>query len=98
MYWCFNLNNDQCYSPDKNRFIEILNLCSKKRSVQDGDLFFFENRPKLVLKDVAIYALTFHCNYGVYDDFQNRGLIFRNCKLSNWHKNLSAPKIQPLFY
>ena len=33
---CFNLHNDQQNFPDKNHFIEILNLCTKTRSMQDG--------------------------------------------------------------
>ena len=35
---------------------------------------------------------------GLYDDFKNQGLIFKNCKFSNWHKNRSSPKIQTFFY
>ena len=46
----------------KNHFMEILNLCTNNGSMQDGYLFCFKNQPKSVLKDVAVYALTFHCN------------------------------------
>ena len=31
MFECFNLHNDQQNSPDKNLFIEILNLCTHKK-------------------------------------------------------------------
>ena len=40
MFWCLNLHNDQGYSPDRNHFIEILNLCTNKTEVCKMDNFF----------------------------------------------------------
>ena len=37
--------------------------------------------------DLSLQLLSFWI--GVYNDFQNQGLIFKNCKSSNWHKNNS---------
>ena len=62
MFWCFNLHNDQWYSPDKNHFIEILNLCIKTEVCKMDNIFVLKNQPKSVLKDVAVYALTFRCS------------------------------------
>ena len=42
--------------------------------------------------DLSLHLLSF--SNDVYNDFQNQGLIFKNCKFSDWHKNLSYPKIQ----
>ena len=44
--------------------------------------------------DLSLQLLSFW--NGVNDDFQKQRakLIFKNCKFSNWHKNLSSPKIQ----
>ena len=64
-------------------------------------LFCFKNRPQSVLKDMGYGCIYFDLSLhllsfwnGVYNDFQNQGLIFKNCKFSNWDKNLSSPKIQ----
>ena len=45
---------------------------------------------------MAAYTLTFSLHLlsfwnGAYNDFQNQGLIFKNPKFENWHKNLSSP-------
>ena len=67
------------------------------------NVFVLKNRPKWVLKDMAVYQcfdLSLHLMSfwnSVYIGFQNRGLIFKNSKFSNWHKNLSSPKYSNFF-
>ena len=77
---------------------KFLNLCVKNRSMQDGQHLCIENRPKWVLKDMGVYSLHLQSFWnGVYNDFENQGLIFKNCKFSNRYKNLSCQKFE-LFY
>ena len=68
-------------------------MCTDTRSMHDGWLFCFENRPKRVLKDMVVYALTFHCNCSRFEVFMT---IF---KFSNWHKkNSLIPKKSYFFF
>ena len=46
--YCFNMHRVQWYSPDKNQFIEILNLCTETGGMQYG-YFCLENQRKSVL-------------------------------------------------
>ena len=41
MFWSFNFHNDQRNSPDKNHFIEILNVCTKPEVWKMDNFFLF---------------------------------------------------------
>ena len=78
-------------------FYRFLNLCTKPRNMQDG--FCFENWPKSVLKDMAVYTLTFHytcCHFEmvfitITPDFENR---YNFSKTANFQTGIkgSLPK------
>ena len=60
-----------------------VSICAQKPKICKMDnLFLLENWPKSVLKDMTVYAFTFHCTgfvskKGVNDDFQNLGSKLR---------------------
>ena len=100
MLWCLNFHNDQWYSHDKNHFIEILNFCTKNTEICKMDYpFCFEKKGLYQSLRMWLYMLWPFIATAVVlkrclRRFSKSGLIFKNCKFLNWHKNLSSPKIQ----
>ena len=61
MFWCFNLYNEQRNSRQES-FDGNFKFVHKKKEVWKMDNFsVLKNWPKWILKDMAVYALTFHC-------------------------------------